>query len=140
MHKLRGVNHNLRYLKYAQLMNTFRENLREELDYQDISVKVLSEKTGISKRTIENYLSIRGSIPPADYACRISEVLNVTVEWLINGTKYQIPQKDDSEKYLSIIRDFKTLSPEIQNTIQIMIHAAAEAEKTHRAGEKQNQG
>jgi transcriptional regulator with XRE-family HTH domain len=72
-------------------MSIFRENLREELDYQDISVKELSAKTGISKRTIENYLSKRGSIPPADYACKIANLLNVPVEWLVTGTDGSVP-------------------------------------------------
>ena len=79
---------------------TFRENLREELDYKGISVKQLSDMTGISKRTLENYLGNKETIPPADYACKIAAVLNVTVEYLVNG--YKAPTVE-LEKY-----DFKT--------------------------------
>ena len=46
----------------------FRENLKAELTYQGILVKELSAKTGISKRTLDNYLREKGSMPPADYA------------------------------------------------------------------------
>lgn len=63
----------------------FRKTLRAELDYQDIKVKELSARTGISSRTIEGYLNARGSIPPADIAVKIAQVLNVSVEYLITG-------------------------------------------------------
>jgi len=63
----------------------FRRNLRTLLDYKYISVKELAEMTGIPKRSLENYLSSRASMPPADYALKIAKALNVTVEYLISG-------------------------------------------------------
>ena len=35
----------------------FRENLKDELKYQDIRVKELADRTGISKRAIDHYLA-----------------------------------------------------------------------------------
>ena len=67
-------------------MKSFRENLRDELDFQGITVKELSAKTGIIKGSIDNYLWARESIPPADVAVKIAEALNVTVEYLVLGT------------------------------------------------------
>lgn len=103
---------------------TFRENLREELDYKGISVKQLSDMTGISKRTLENYLGNKETIPPADYACKIAAVLNVTVEYLVNG--YKAPTVE-LEKY-----DFKTLFQDLiklddnsRAVIKAMIHSFA---------------
>lgn len=69
--------------------DSFKANLREMLDYRDMSVKELSFKTAIPKRTIENYLNARASIPPADYACRIARALNTTVEYLVEGSQNQ---------------------------------------------------
>ena len=66
-------------------MNSFRENLRNELDFQGLTVKELSAKTGIVKGTLDNYLGIRASIPPADIAVKIAEALNVSVEFLVTG-------------------------------------------------------
>ncbi len=63
----------------------FKRTLRAELDYQDIKVKELSVRTGISPRTLEGYLNSRGSIPPADVAFKIAKALNVTVEYLVTG-------------------------------------------------------
>ncbi|MDE6067655.1 MAG: helix-turn-helix domain-containing protein [Treponemataceae bacterium] len=67
----------------------FRETLRSELDFQDIKVKELAIKTGISQRTLEGYLGARGSIPPADVAVKIAQVLNVSVEYLVTGDSEQ---------------------------------------------------
>ena len=63
----------------------FKQTLRSEMDFQDIRVKELASKTGISQRTLEGYLSSRGSIPPADVAVKIASALNVSVEYLVTG-------------------------------------------------------
>lgn len=77
----------------------FRENLKAELTYQGILVKELSAKTGISKRTLDNYLREKGSMPPADYAVLIAKALNTSVEYLITG---ETSSNSDSQlkKYL----------------------------------------
>ena len=83
-------------MKYSVCMgSTFKENLRELLDYEDMTVKELAFRTGISKRSIENYLSARASMPPADYACKIASVLNTSVEALIYGSKSPAPSAED---------------------------------------------
>lgn len=77
----------------------FRENLKAELTYQGILVKELSAKTGISKRTLDNYLREKGSMPPADYAVLIAKALNTSVEYLVTG---EASSNSDSQlkKYL----------------------------------------
>ena len=74
---------------------TFKENLKELLEYEDITVKELAFKTGISKRSIENYLSARASMPPADYACKIAAALNTTVESMVFGSDVPVPSAGD---------------------------------------------
>ena len=96
--------------------SVFKKTLRSELDFQDIKVKELSTRTGVSPRTLEGYLSSRGSIPPADVAFKIAQALNVSVEYLVTGNPLYnkiINQnnKDDSLSTLSIekkqlIKDF----------------------------------
>lgn len=75
--------------------NTFKENLKELLEYEDMTVKELAFKTGISKRSIENYLNARASMPPADYACKIASALNTTVEALVYGSETPVPSAED---------------------------------------------
>ena len=65
--------------------SVFKTTLRAELDFQDITTKELSVRTGISARTLESYLNARASIPPADVAFRIAQALNVSVEYLVTG-------------------------------------------------------
>ena len=74
---------------------TFKENLKELLEYEDITVKELAFKTGISKHSIENYLSARASMPPADYACKIAVALNTTVESMVFGSDVPVPSAED---------------------------------------------
>ena len=76
----------IRKIKYFMIMDSvFKNTLRSELDFQDVKVKELSVRTGISPRTLEGYLSSRGSIPPADVAFKIAQALNVSVEYLVTG-------------------------------------------------------
>jgi transcriptional regulator with XRE-family HTH domain len=66
---------------------SFRENLRVELDYLNLTVKELSAKTGIAKKTLDCYLAARAVMPPADTAVRIANALSVSVEYLVTGKK-----------------------------------------------------
>lgn len=75
--------------------SVFKQTLRSEMDFQDIRVKELAARTGISQRTLEGYLSSRGSIPPADVAVKIASALNVSVEYLVTG---KAPDKKSSGK------------------------------------------
>jgi len=71
----------------------FRDNLRETLDYLGMEQKELAAKTGLSLKTIENYVKKDSSVPAADKAVLIAQALGVSVEYLINGkkTKKEIP-------------------------------------------------
>ncbi len=84
----------------------FRENLKEELTYQDITVKELSLRTGISKHTIDHYLTKNGSQPQAELAVKIAQALNVSVEFLVIG-KDPKPQRNVKEimKKISSLSD-----------------------------------
>ena len=64
---------------------SFWDNLKAGLSYQDILVKELAEKSGINKRTLDNYLREKASVPPADVAVKIAKILNVSVEYLVEG-------------------------------------------------------
>jgi len=95
----------------------FRKTLREELDYQGLTVKELASKSTVAKGAIDSYLGKQASMPPADTAVRIAAALGVTVEYLVNG-------EDDSRetpalfisspKRRSLLRLFDELPPEDQ--------------------------
>ena len=64
---------------------SFKDNLKSELDYQDIQLKELAAKTGISKNTLGNYLTGHNSLPSAENVVKIAQALNVSVEYLVTG-------------------------------------------------------
>lgn len=103
----------------------FKENLKAELSGQDILVKELAARTGISKRTLDNYLRDKNSSPTAENAVRIARALGVTVEYLVTGTQ---SQETDSMEQSSgdlhiIMRKIKKLSPPERQLILSLISA-----------------
>jgi transcriptional regulator with XRE-family HTH domain len=90
---------------------SFRENLREAIDYSGLEQKELAYKAKISLRNIENYLRENASVPSADKAVQIAQVLGVTVEYLVTGkdiTK-EITASGDSEVDFEIRQFIKSL-------------------------------
>jgi transcriptional regulator with XRE-family HTH domain len=63
----------------------FRENLKAELTCQNMLVKELAVRSGVNKRTIDNYLRENGSDPSAEAAVLIARVLDVSTEYLVTG-------------------------------------------------------
>lgn len=90
-------------LKYTKGMaSSFKENLKQLLEYKEMTVKELSRLTGISDRSLGNYLNSRESMPPADYACRIAKAMNTTVEFLVTGENLRAVNLDlNSQKMLT---------------------------------------
>jgi len=107
----------------------FKENLKSELAYQDMLVKELAEKAGISRHTLDNYLNVRAHMPTADIAVKIARTLGVTVEYLVTGEEarseksapepevralvqnFKLLREDDRRKILAIVQVFKNLHP-----------------------------
>ena len=63
----------------------FAENVKSELEFQDIQVKELAARTGISKNTLDKYLSGQKVQPGVENAVKIAAVLGVTVEYLVDS-------------------------------------------------------
>lgn len=64
---------------------SFGDNLHKELEFQDIQIKELSQKTGISKNTLDKYISGNKSQPNVENAVKIAQALGVRVEYLVLG-------------------------------------------------------
>jgi len=95
----------------------FRENLKSELLYQDMQVKELSVKTGISRHTLDNYLNVRENMPTADIAVKIAQALGVTVEYLITGEESRTEKSMLGSEIRALIQNFKLLSEKDQKMI-----------------------
>ncbi|MDR0443920.1 MAG: helix-turn-helix domain-containing protein [Treponema sp.] len=95
-------------------MGKFRENLRNELDFQDIKVKELSAKSGVPKATLECYLRTQSTEPSAENAVKIAQALQVSVEYLVIGetTGGGKPKVPLSREAMEIVRRIENLNLE----------------------------
>lgn len=105
----------------------FRENLKAELAYKNILVKELSLQSGVSRRTIDNYLRENASIPSADAAIRIAGTLGVTVEYLVTGQDTQMSNPASlSPDPRVIVKDIEALSKRDRKIVANLIKSLRE--------------
>ena len=97
----------------------FAENLKAELDYQDIQIKELSQKTGISKHTLDKYLFGSKVQPGVENAYKIAQTLGVSVEFLLTG-KTEKPDGLSSE-YSKLLDDYQKLTDFNKKTVLDLI-------------------
>lgn len=65
-------------------MLQFWQNVKDELDYNLITQKELSEKIGISYNTLQSWIT-KDRLPDAEQALKIAKELNTSIEYLITG-------------------------------------------------------
>jgi len=101
---------------------SFKDNLREAIDFSGLEQKELAYKANISLRNIENYLRENASIPSADKAVQIAQVLGVTVEYLVTGkdkpSKSSVPFMSEIDKDVQqLVKSIKKLSKTKQRIV-----------------------
>jgi transcriptional regulator with XRE-family HTH domain len=70
----------------------FRDNLKQELNFNGMLVKELAAASGVQKRALDTYLLCENaSMPPADTAVKIAHALGVSVEYLVTGKEAALP-------------------------------------------------
>jgi len=92
---------------------SFKNNLKNELNYQDIQLKQLSERIGVC------YVDHRECLPKMDIGYKIAKELNVTMECLLTGNPEDIYMKSTLPKYKELIR----LPPSIIKSLATIIHS-----------------
>lgn len=97
---------------------SFSENLRNILDIKEIQIKELASGTGISKNTLDNYLSGQKSLPNVENAIKIAQFLGVSVEYLTLG---EIENSSDEMK--NLIKDLYKLKQTDFASIKNIIHS-----------------
>lgn len=99
----------------------FKETLKDELKYQDIKVKELSEMTGIPKGTIDHYLAEKNTLPLADSAVKIAQALGVTTEYLVTGQDTTKEGSHKNPKVAAIVRNLEIIPDEDLVLIQALV-------------------
>ena len=111
---------------------SFRENLKSELDFQDIKVKELAASSGISKRTIDQYLSSAAKMPSAENAVKIAQALGVTVEYLVTGKPSEFSDSFIAQemqlfqKYRHFIEKMETLPENARECMNFFVEKMGE--------------
>ena len=101
----------------------FRDNLKQELSFSGMLVKELATATGIKKRALDTYLLCENaSMPPADVAVKIANVLGVSVEYLVTGKETNIP----SDVRL-INRNLLRLNEKERKIVAVLVNTLIEA-------------
>lgn len=114
-------------------MSDFWKRVEEELDYLGKNRTYLARKCGFSLTNIGKGIKL-GSIPSADTAVKIAQVLGVSVEYLVNGTNKSTEKNQENEelqlklyrKYHDLIAKCEKLPPE---QVQLLSQLADKLEK-----------
>lgn len=93
----------------------FKDRLREEIEYKGLSSKEIAAKIGISYSTFLSYIDMRGVLPNVETAVKIANILDVSVEYLVNGNENK---KQTSSNEEILIQNFKKLSE--QNKLNLL--------------------
>lgn len=97
---------------------SFADNLRDELNYNDITLKKFSKIVGIPYETMRSYINYRFcTLPNVETAVKIAKALNVTVEYLVEGT----PNKNE-KIFRRCVAELEKLPKEYFNIVSKLIH------------------
>jgi transcriptional regulator with XRE-family HTH domain len=107
----------------------FKENLKSELSYQDMLVKELATKTGISKKTIDNYLNVREYMPSADAAVKIAQALGVTVEYLVTGEELSAARTSFGPEIRDLVQNYKQLNENDRKLVVSIVQILRDRDK-----------
>ncbi len=107
---------------YHKAMN-FGERLKEEMEYKGIHHKELAAKASINPRTLLTYVGSRPSMPPADVAVRLAQVLGVSVEYLAAGSK---TENALSFRQRTLVENFEKLSEKEKKAVESLVQKLTE--------------
>lgn len=100
---------------------SFKDRLREEIEYKGLLVKEISAQVGISNSTFLSYIDARAVLPNVETAVKIAQALGVSVEYLVTGNDTALSAKYTDLR--EIICDLNRLSRLQLETVKPMIHA-----------------
>ena len=101
-------------------MNSFWDNVAQELEYLGMTNKSLAEKVGITASNVGKGIK-QGSVPSAETAVKIAKILDVSVEYLVTGSlgsdRKSLSAENNAQlhlyrKYKSLIEICENLTPE----------------------------
>ena len=104
--------------------------LREVMEYKGLSIKAFAELLDMPYRTLQNYL-LNERDPSAEVLIKISDVLNVNLNWLMRGkgevfNSFAVGTLTESEQ--TLIDNYRMMSNDTQAAFDISFKLLS---KTH---------
>ena len=102
--------------------------LREVMEYKGLSIKAFAELLDMPYRTLQNYL-LNERDPSAEVLIKISDVLNVDLNWLIRseGSMFRTHLRGElTEKEKAIINHYRMMSNDMQTAFDISFKILSE--------------
>lgn len=96
---------------------TFRERLREQIEYCGLLDKEVAARAGITKRAIDSYVGSEACMPSAEVAVRLAKVLGVSVEYLVTGAEAEKPVAKSNDNAANLMKHFSQLSDRDQSLL-----------------------
>ena len=87
---------------------TFAERLVYELEKQGKSQRELADYLGTKQSSVNTWV-VRNSIPSAQTALKVAKFLNVSVEYLIDGSQNKPPTDACIQKIIELLKDFEQI-------------------------------
>jgi len=107
------------------------ERVKEEMSFQGLTQKELSDKTGISINTIRGWFS-KKVLPDLESAYKIAQVLKQPLEYLINGDIFQPNNFHLPTREIKLIENYRKLNERDKLLIDTM--AATMSSESHSSG------
>ena len=104
---------------------SFASFLKDEMRYQGLTTKELSDRSGVNKRTIDHYLMTNPQEPSVTNAYKIAKALNVSIEYLLTGKENNLPSKD-----IELVKSYNSLSLNQKELVLTVLRTLEKQNKT----------
>lgn len=92
------------------------------MEYKGLNIKAFAELLDVPYRTLQNYL-LNERDPSAEVLIKISDVLNVDLNWLMRGEgemfRGSMSESKLNEKEKQLIRHYRKMSSDTQITFDV---------------------
>lgn len=96
--------------------------LREVMEYKGLNIKAFAQLLDVPYRTLQNYL-LNERDPSAEVLIKISDVLNVNLNWLMRGEgemfRDSMSESKLNEKEKQLISHYRKMSSDMQIAFDI---------------------
>ena len=102
-----------------------KKRLARQLLSRQLTIEDLSKQIDVSLDRLEHCLAVSNeAMSVVEIIIRVAHYFGVTVEYLVTGEKIE----NKYSSYTKVLDDLMMLPLDMRESIQVMIHAAAEAE------------